>query len=107
MAIAISFSWLSLHNFFRLVLALSPSRLTKSKIQAIGLHEQLYEPNRQISRSLFTFSPYAYTLMWGLCPAHPRPKPLPKSKGSATFSYKYQSYLKSYVSQEKKLDLFR
>ncbi|WP_205651013.1 hypothetical protein, partial [Ectobacillus funiculus] len=72
----------SLHDFVRLILALSPSRLTKSKIQAICLHEQLYEPNRQISRSLFTFSPYAYTLMWGLCPTHPRPKPLPKSKGS-------------------------
>jgi len=29
--------------------------------------------------------PYAYTLMWGLCPTHPRPASCPKARGK-TFS---------------------
>jgi len=41
----------------------------------------------------FTFSPYAYTLMWGLCPTHPRPKPLPKSKGIAKTLTKEKSHV--------------
>jgi hypothetical protein len=82
MAIAISFCSWFLPNFFRLVLALSPSQLTKSKIQAIGLHEKLYEPNRQIIRSLCcSLSTYLHAYV-GFRP-HTASHPLPKSKGSA------------------------
>ena len=87
MAIVISFSLLSLHNFFRLVLDLSPSRQTKSKIRAIGLHKQLYEPNRQIIRSLYFSLSLCLHANVGALPHTPPASLLPKSKGKNFFKH--------------------
>jgi hypothetical protein len=56
--------------------------MTKSKMPGIGLHERLYEPNRQIIRPLYCSLSLCLHAYVGFRP-HTTSQPLPKSKGNA------------------------